>query len=164
MKAGDDFHRAWGGISGCQSLLNVMLDEGHHERGLPLERVAALLSGNVAERFGFPEKGRLEVGADADLALVNLDSSFTLRAENLFYRHKMSPYVGRTFRASVVRTIVRGTTVFRDGKVVSEPVGRLLKPRRRVAATLGVGAEQAGQPPRTSGIGGVDVQQAGEPN
>jgi allantoinase len=164
MKAGDDFHRAWGGISGCQSLLNVMLDEGHHERGLPLERVAALLSGNVAERFGFSEKGRLEVGADADLALVNLDSSFTLRAENLFYRHKMSPYVGRTFRASVVRTIVRGTTVFRDGKVVSEPVGRLLKPRRRVAATLGVGAEQAGQPPRTSGIGGVDVQQAGEPN
>ncbi len=164
MKAGDDFHRAWGGISGCQSLMNVMLDEGHHERGLPLEQVATLLSGNVAERFAFPAKGRLEVGADADLALVDLDSSFTLRSENLFYRHKISPYVGRTFRGSVVRTIVRGTTVFRDGKVVSAPVGQLIKPRRRAAATLGVGAEHAGQPPRTSGIGGVDVQQAGEPN
>jgi allantoinase len=164
MKAGDDFHRAWGGISGCQSLLNVMLHEGHHERDLPLEQVAALLSGNVAERFAFPEKGRLEVGADADLALVDLGSSFTLRSEDLFYRHKISPYVGRTFRGNVVRTIVRGTTVFRDGNVVSEPVGQLIKPRRRAAATLGVGEEQAGQPPRTSGIGGVGVQQAGEPN
>ena len=162
MKAGDDFHRAWGGISGCQSLLNVMLDEGHHERDLPLERVAALLSGNVADRFRFSGKGRLEVGAAADLALVDLDSSFTLRAEDLFYRHKMSPFVGRTFRGSVVRTVVRGTTVFRDGQVVSEPVGRFVKTRRRAAATLGVSAEQAGQPPRTSGAG--DVQQAGEPN
>jgi allantoinase len=164
MKAGDDFHRAWGGISGCQNMLNVMLDEGHHERGLPLERIAALTSGNVADRFRFSGKGRLEVGADADLALVDLDSSFTLRAEDLFYRHKMSPYVDRTFRGDVVRTVLRGTTVFREGKVVSEPVGQLVKPTRRAAATLGVSAEQAGQPPRTSGTGGADVQQIGEAN
>lgn len=164
MKAGDDFHRAWGGISGCQSLLNVVLDEGHHERGLPLEQVSALLSENVAERFGFQEKGRLEVGADADLALVDLDSSFTLRAEDLFYRHKMSPFVGRTFRGNVVRTIVRGTTVFLDGQIVSEPIGQLIKPSRRTAATLDVGTGQVEQPPRTSGTGGVDAQQAGEPN
>jgi allantoinase len=140
MKVGDDFFKIWGGIMGCQSLLNVMLDEGHHERGLPLEQVAALTSGNVGERFGFPEKGRLEVGFDADLALVELDSSFTLRAEDLFYRHKMSPYVDRTFRGSVVRTIVRGTTVFRDGEIVSEPVGRLLKPRRQEARMPGARA------------------------
>jgi allantoinase len=129
IKVGDDFFKVWGGIIGCQSLLNVMLDEGHHERGLPLERVASLTSGNAAGRFGFPQKGRLEVGADADLALVDLDSSFTLETENLLYRHKMSPYVGRTFRGSVVRTVVRGTTVFRDGRLVSEPVGRLIRPR-----------------------------------
>ena len=162
MKAGDDFHRAWGGISGCQSLLNVMLDEGHHERRLPLGQIAALTSGNVADRFRFSGKGHLEVGADADLALVDLSSSFALRAEDLFYRHKMSPFVGRTFRGNVVRTVVRGTTVFRDGQIVSEPVGRLIKPARPAAATLGVGAEQAGQLLRTSGPG--DVQQAGESN
>jgi allantoinase len=133
MKAGDDFHRAWGGISGCQNMLNVMLDEGHHERGLPLGRISALTSANVADRFGFSGKGRLEVGADADLALVDLGSSFALRAEDLFYRHKMSPYVGRTFRGNVVRTVLRGKTVFRDGAVVSEPAGRLIKPDRRAA-------------------------------
>jgi allantoinase len=133
MKAGDDFHRAWGGISGCQSLLNVMLEAGHYERGLPLERVAALTSKNVADRFGFSGKGRLEVGYDADLALVDLDSSFVLQAEDLFYRHKISPFVGRTFRGRVVRTILRGKTVFRDGEVVAEPVGRLIKPERSTA-------------------------------
>jgi allantoinase len=133
MKVGDDFFRIWGGIIGCQSLLNVMLDEGHHERGLPLEQVAALTSGNAADRFGFSEKGRLEVDSDADIALVDLASSFTLRAEDLFYRHKMSPYLDRTFRGKVVRTVVRGTTVFHNGKITSGPVGKLIKPDRQTA-------------------------------
>jgi allantoinase len=131
MKAGGDFFRAWGGISGCQSLLHVMLDEGHHTRGLPLEQVAALTSRSVADRFGFSGKGCLEVGSDADLALVDLDSSFVLRTEDLFYRHKMSPYVGLTFRGKVVRTVVRGTTVFREGRIVSDPVGELIRPVRQ---------------------------------
>jgi allantoinase len=133
MKVGGDFFRIWGGIMGCQSLLTLMLDEGHHERGLPLEQVAALTSGNVADRFGFSGKGRLEVGSDADLALVDLSSSFTLQAEDLFYRHKMSPYVDRTFRGKVVRTIARGITVFHDGKITSGPDGKLIKPDRQTA-------------------------------
>lgn len=146
MKAGDDFFRAWGGISGCQSVLNVILDEGHHERGLAVELVAALTSSNAARRLGFAAKGTLEMGADADLALVDLYSSFTLQSEDLFYRHRLSPYVGRAFRGSVVRTIVRGTTVFRDGRIVSEPIGRFVKPGRRAAGLPSASAEQAQEP------------------
>jgi allantoinase len=138
MKAGDDVFRAWGGINGCQSMLNVMLDAGHHERGLPLEEISALTSGKVARRFGFSDKGRLEVGADADLVLVDLGSRFTLREADLLYRHKMSPFAGRKFRGNVVRTLVRGATVFREG-VVSEPIGRFIRPDRRAAK----GAQQA---------------------
>lgn len=128
MKAGEDMFRAWGGIAGCQSLLNVLLDEGHHGRGLPLVGVAALLSERVANRFGFAEKGRLEVGRDADLALVDLDVITNTQRQDLLYRHKISPYAGRAFRGKVIRTVVRGTTVLRNDKVVSEPVGRLVKP------------------------------------
>jgi N-acyl-D-aspartate/D-glutamate deacylase len=111
-----------------------------------------------------PGKGRLQVGSDADLTLVDLDSNFTLRAEDLFYRHKISPFIGRPFRGSIVRTVVRGTTVVRDGRIVSEPVGRFIRPSRRAAATLDVGAGQAGQASQTSERRGVDVQQTGEPN
>jgi allantoinase len=136
MKAGDDMFRAWGGIAGCQSLLNVMLDEGYHGRGLPLAKVAALLCANLADRFGFPGKGRLEVGADADLTLVDLDATSTLRGEELQYRHKMSPYIDRTFTGKVVRTIVRGATIFREGEIVSGPIGRLMRPVPRAARTF----------------------------
>jgi allantoinase len=101
---------------------------------LPLEKVAALLSGNVAGRFGFLEKGRLEAGADADLALVDLGEISTLRQQDLLYRHKMSPFVGRAFQGKVVRTLVRGETVFRDGKIVARPRGCLLKPQRSAEA------------------------------
>jgi allantoinase len=142
MKAGDDMFRAWGGIAGCQSLLNVMLDEGYHGRGLPLEEIPALLSGNVARRFRFSGKGGFEAGADADLALVDLDAISTLRREDLLYRHKVSPYVGRAFNGKVIRTIVRGTTVFREGKIVSEPVGKLIRPDLRGGETQSNKQEQ----------------------
>ena len=105
-----------------------MLDEGHHGRGLPLEEISALLSGNVARRFRFSGKGRLEIGAGADLTLVDLDAISTLKREDLLYRHKISPYLGRVFNGKVVRTMVRGTTVFHEGKIVSPPVRKLITP------------------------------------
>ncbi|MEN9936486.1 MAG: hypothetical protein RLZZ387_3065 [Chloroflexota bacterium] len=128
MKTGDDFFRIWGGISGCQSTLAVLLTEGHARRGIPLETIAAVTAANVARRFGLPAKGSLAPGADADLALVDVPHSAVLRAEDLRYRHQHSPYVGRELRGRVVRTIVRGVTVVREGQVVSGPVGRLVTP------------------------------------
>ena len=109
-------------------------------------------------------KGGFQVGSEADLALVNFNSDLPLRADDLFYRHKISPFIGRPFRRSVVRTVMRGTTVLREGRIVSEPVGRFIQPNHRTSATLGVGAGQAGQPSQTSGTRGGDVQQPEQPN
>jgi allantoinase len=129
MKTDANFFKVWGGISGCQSLLQLLLTEGYDKRHLPLSRITALTAENIARRFGLlPSKGRLALGADADLVLVNLQSSRVLEANDLFYRHKHSPYIGRTLRGSIVRTIVRGQTIFLEGKIVSAPIGRLLKP------------------------------------
>jgi allantoinase len=131
MKSSDNFFRVWGGISGCQSLLQLLLTEGHAGRDLPLTTIASLTTGYPAQRFEVsPRKGRIGVGADADLALVDLSSSQVLLAEDLLYRHKHSPYVGRMLRGRVVRTMVRGHTVWLDGKVVSKPRGRLVTPVR----------------------------------
>src|SRR5205814_4301932 len=79
MKDGD-FMSAWGGIAGVQSTLAVLLDRGHHERRLPLERIASLLAAEPARRFRISGKGSLTAGADADLVLIDPDGGFTLAA------------------------------------------------------------------------------------
>jgi len=117
----DDFAAAWGGIAGCQSLLALLLDDGR----LPPAAIAPLTSDNVAARFGLP-KGGLEPGADADLVLVRLGAP---HAPEPLDRHRLSPFAGRPLRARVVRTLVRGVTVFRDGRIVAKPpLGRLIAP------------------------------------
>ena len=90
--------------------------------------IARVTSGYVARRFRLPGKGRLEPGADADLVLVDLTASDELSAEDLHYRHRHSPFLGRTLSARVARTLVRGRTVFADGRIVGPPAGRLLIP------------------------------------
>ena len=130
MKGDTNFFRVWGGISGCQTLLPLVLSEGYHGRALPLSLIARVTSEYVAQRFRLRGKGQLVVGADADLALVDMSASSTLRANDLFYRHPHSPYIGRQLRGSVVRTILRGRTVYHNGKIVSDPIGRLVTPGR----------------------------------
>ena len=128
LKSGEDAFAAWGGISGCQTLLGLLLTEGHHARGLQLDLIARATSGYVARRFRLPGKGRIEPGADADLVLVDLGASDELSAGALQYRHHHSPFVGRTLRARVTQTLVRGRTVFTNGQIVGPPTGRLLIP------------------------------------
>jgi allantoinase len=127
-KGSEDAFAAWGGISGCQTLLALLLSEGHRDRGLDLDLIARVTSGYAARRFCLHGKGRLNPGADADLVLVDLSASATLSAEALEYRHRHSPFVGRTVSARVVRTLVRGRTVFANGHIVGPPAGRLLIP------------------------------------
>ncbi|HEX5622655.1 MAG TPA: allantoinase AllB [Solirubrobacteraceae bacterium] len=118
MKAGE-FTAAWGGIAGCQTLLPLLLDLG-------VDDVVKLTSTGPAERLRLP-KGGITPGADADLVLVDLDDR---HAPELLDRHRLSPFAGRPLRGRVVRTLVRGTTVFHDGRIVAEPHGRLLTPTK----------------------------------
>jgi allantoinase len=121
--------KAWGGISGVQFVLPVMLSEGVNKRGLPLSAVARMLSFNPARLFGlYPQKGKIQPGADADLAVVDLDKEWTLTVDQLFNKNKFSAYVGSTFKGKVIRTIVRGRTVYQEGEIKVQPgYGKLLR-------------------------------------
>jgi allantoinase len=134
LKSGEDFFKVWGGISGVQHLLPLLIDEGHHKRGLDLPSIARLTSHNVAVRFNLPpDKGGIKIGADADLAFVNLNAEYEVRREDLLQRHSISPYLGRKLRGKVVRTMIRGQTVFLDGKIViPKRFNRLIKPVGRL--------------------------------
>jgi allantoinase len=147
LKRGANFFKIWGGISGVQHTLPLLLTEwsarlgpgtmegavrNAPDRRSALQSIAALTSFNVAERFKLPlTKGRIAAGADADLALVDLDARFTVRAEELLYRHPQSPYLGRALTGCVVRTILRGKTIFHEGRVVSPPMGQFVRPLNR---------------------------------
>jgi allantoinase len=128
LKEGQNFFNVWGGISGVQHTLPLLLTEGC-ERVIPWPTLANLFSANVAWAFGLPEeKGAIRVGADADLALTDLKGSFSIQRDELLDRHRQSPYVGRKLTAKVVQTILRGQTIFKDGKITGKPAGRLVKP------------------------------------
>jgi allantoinase len=123
-----DFWKAWGGIAAVQSTLTMLCEQGFHQRNIPLERIAALLAGTPARRFQIPNKGSVVPGNDADLAFVDLPASHTLRAEDLLQRHRLSPYVGHSFRGIVRRTVRRGETVFQDGAIAAKTSGKLVRP------------------------------------
>lgn len=118
MKRDENFFRVWGGIAGVQSTLAVLVSTG-----LQACDVAALTASNPARRFGIPNKGQLAVGFDADFALVDLQAEFTVTHESLFQRHGLSPYVGSTFRGAVRRTVLRGQTIFENGKITRQGGG-----------------------------------------
>jgi len=122
MKTGA-FWQAWGGIAGVQSTLPVLLS---HDPRLTLQQIARL-STSAANRFKVANKGDIAAGHDADLALVDIAACYKLTRDELLDRHRLSPYVGRTFRGRIKRTILRGQTMFLDGKIVGQPIGRLIK-------------------------------------
>ncbi len=129
MKQDTNFFKVWGGISGVQHTLPLLLTEAYVKRELALPLIGRLLSHNVSERFALPpEKGGIKIGADADLALVDLNEHFTLEKEELFYRHQQSPYIGRHLWGRVKQTILRGSTIFKDGQITGKPLGKLVKP------------------------------------
>ncbi len=128
MKTGENFFNGWGGISGVQHTLPILISEAHIKRQVALPLISKMTSFNIAARFSLPQnKGRIEIGADADFALVDLNDVFRVNADELYYRHKQTPYLGRSLRGRIVRTILRGQTIFKDGKIVSPPIGRLVK-------------------------------------
>ena len=129
LKAGD-FMDAWGGIAGAQSTLAVLLDRGYHEGLLSIERIVALVSATPARRFGFAAKGAIDVGRDADLLLLDPDGAWMLAADDLHQRHRISPYVGASFRGRVRRTVRRGETIYLDGRITATSRGRFVRPHR----------------------------------
>ncbi|KAA9005499.1 allantoinase AllB [Paenibacillus spiritus] len=128
------FFEAWGGISGAQSSLELMFHEGVNRRKLPAALIASLLAEGPARRFGLSDrKGRIAVGLEADLAILDPGASYTLQPEHLLYRHKISPYVGMELSCRVTATLLRGQPVYTAADGLLRPGGG-----RRVRAGRGL--------------------------
>jgi allantoinase len=123
----DDVFVAKSGFGGAEYLLPGLVSEGRR-RGLGYDRIARLVATNAAERFGLgARKGRLEVGFDADIALLDPQDPWVVRAADSQSSQEYTPFEGMTLDVKVRHTFLRGEQILADGKVIGEASGEYLK-------------------------------------
>jgi allantoinase len=116
-----DFMKAWGGISSLQLGLAAIWTEARG-RGRSVRDVVEWMSAAPARLVGLQgTKGAIVAGADADIVFWDPDADFTVDAAELEHRNKLTPYHGRTLKGSVVRTMLRGETVYERGSGFVRP-------------------------------------------
>lgn len=106
--------KATGGFPGVATSLPIVLDEGFHRRGIPLERLAAALSANSARLYNIAAKGDIAPGLDADLVVVDLERKETVNPDDLHSHSDYSPYEGEQLKGWPVTTILRGQVLMQD--------------------------------------------------
>jgi len=109
------------GITGAQEFIPLMLTEVNRGQ-LALETLVRLCAEQPAKRFGVhPRKGTLDVGADADITIVDMNRRDVLTRANMHSRSGHTSWEGVPVHGMPVHTIVRGESVMHDGKVVGRP-------------------------------------------
>ena len=133
-----DIFKAPLGLNVIQVMLPGVFDAGVHQRGLSYTWFANFSAAGPARVLGlYPRKGSITVGADADLALWDIDQQWVVRRDDLFSRHPWTPLEGRHLRGRVVQTIRRGETIYANGEVRAAPgTGRYLRASDRAETTV----------------------------
>jgi allantoinase len=121
QRGGGDFGAAWGGIASVQLGLPAVWT-GARARGHALTDVVRWMATAPADRVGLAHKGRIAVGADADLVRFAPGEEFTVDVARLHHRNPVSAYAGRRLAGVVRETWLRGVPVSDES-----PRGRLLR-------------------------------------
>lgn len=110
------------GMTGVQTIVPLLLDHMNAGR-VSLERLVDLTSAGPARLFGIAQKGRVAVGYDADLTIVDLKRRETIRNSWIGSRVGWTPYDGKTVNGWPIGTVVRGRKVMWEGELVTQSVG-----------------------------------------
>ena len=129
LRESGDFMKAWGGIASLQLRLPVVWTEARR-RGFSLLDVTRWLCANPARQVSFEtRKGSIAVGNDADLVIWKPDEPFTVAAEALHHRHKITPYENEVLSGVVQKTFLRGRKIYDGGHFATMPLGAMLRKR-----------------------------------
>ena len=111
------------GMPAIENSLALMLNQVNAGR-LTLERLVESMCDAPARVWDIVNKGRLQLGYDADVVLIDLKKTQTIRNNEQLTRCGWSPWDGETLTGWAVRTIVMGKTVFRDGVINAKHRGQ----------------------------------------
>lgn len=117
------------GIPGLAARLPILFSEGVSKGRITLDEFVRLTAGNPARLMGLQGKGRIAVGADADLALWDPKKRVTLTNALMQHAIDYTPYEGLEVTGWPVATVRRGAVVMRDGVVQAEPGTGRFQPR-----------------------------------
>lgn len=126
-KGDGDFFQAWGGIASLQLALPVIWQEASR-RGFALEDLTRWLSQSPAKLCGLQHrKGQLNPGFDADVVVFDPNLSWTINPENLYMRHKSTPYAHMAVKGKIMATYLRGERIYTDATPFQHgPTGQIL--------------------------------------
>lgn len=117
VKGKDNIFLASSGMPGLEIMAPLIFSEGVATGRISPEKFAELMSTHPAEKFQVRNKGRIEEGYDADIAIMDPNESWVID-EKLFNSYsKLSPFHGKTVNGKIIGSYVRGVKVY-DGKEV----------------------------------------------
>ncbi len=113
------------GFGGTEYLLPALVSEGSR-RGMDYNHMARVTSWNPAQRYGLNHKGDIDVGFDADIAIVDPARSWTIHAKDSPSTQGYTPFEGIELSARVDATFLRGMKIYENGQVLGKPRGQYL--------------------------------------
>ncbi len=115
--------KAQPGFPGLDTFIPALLTAAK-ERSISIDKILPLISRNPARRMGLENKGRIEVGADADFAIVDMNARWKVSNGSLASDAGYSTLEGQTMTVKVIHTLSRGLFVLRDGDLTNDSVGK----------------------------------------
>jgi dihydroorotase len=120
-----NYWNAPSGLPLIQNSLQVMLD--FYEKGkISLEKIIEKMCHAPAECFRIDRRGYIREGYWADLVLVDMNKPYTVSKDNILYKVGWSPFEGKTFGASIIKTFVSGELLYDEGKFNDNKSGKRL--------------------------------------
>ena len=114
--------KAWGGIAGIQFLLSASWSA--LKNSISIEEFIPLVTSKPAAFIKANNKGKLSVGADADIVIWDSKGSKIVQQEDILFKHKISPYIAENLTGIVIETIVNGETVFSKNQIKTKNKGK----------------------------------------